>query len=184
MLTKIDSWKLENFLSNRRCFSLKKHVFHCLFSRLFEHDFNSTGTSTSPKRSVNELNAMLNVLLFSSHYTAHTEKSHSHAHGAHYQFICSVARSVAIVVRNQRKIHDNNNTELEAFTLRCIRFHCTNTSVHLELHAARWHIVWRICSCIQCGNASEYQTNICVRKCVDRRINILISKSTVKVHLY
>lgn len=50
--------------------SLKIHVSHCLFSRLFEHDFNSTGTSTSPKRSVNELNAMLNVLLFSSHYTA------------------------------------------------------------------------------------------------------------------
>lgn len=32
--------------------------------------FNST--STSPKRSVNKVNAMLNVLLFSSHYTTHT----------------------------------------------------------------------------------------------------------------
>lgn len=83
MLTKIDSWKLENFLSNRRCFSLKKHVFHCLFSRLFEHDFNSTGTSTSPKRSVNGLNAMLNVLLFSSHYTAHTPKNRTHMHTVH-----------------------------------------------------------------------------------------------------
>ena len=55
------------FLSLAKNIHLKKHVFS-----LLKYDLNSKSTSTSPKRSVNKMNAMLNVLLFSSHFTLYT----------------------------------------------------------------------------------------------------------------